>query len=336
MFQSPPPTVPGAATSAMAASPRLPTPDSLVNRPALAALTFTTESKGFRTFMLKFRAAVGPQYKATIDGAIASGQLDPIDGSLSHSLHVAIYDLLVVTFKDNDDVLIQMTSHCNALGPKCIKYLIDRYDSSSIAVIVNNVGAVIAHAIHGPDDVTSVVALNKRYPNLAFPDTLLAAVILLKMPAKFATIKSMILQSGNLPPPEEIADRLRTENEFHDDTNKVAHLAFAGIAQPKGRVRSCFNCDENGHFTSECTQPQATCDECQGSGHLAKHCLVRNDRPLPSNMSAAKKASVEEQRAAYRARTAIAATTVELEGAALQAQIDEDEGFLDKLQRLGL
>ena len=44
-------------------------------------------------------------------------QLDPIEGSPPHALHVAIYDLLVVTFKDNDDILIQMTTHCIALGP---------------------------------------------------------------------------------------------------------------------------------------------------------------------------------------------------------------------------
>ena len=229
-----------------------------------------------------------------------------------------------------------MSAHCNALGPKCLKYLTDRYDSSSMAVTVNNVGAVLAMAINGPDDITTAAALNKRFPDLTIPDTLLAAVILLKLPAKLATIKTMILQAGSLPTPAEIADMLRTENEFHDDQNKPGHLAFTGIAQPKGRVRSCFNCDESGHFTSECTKAQATCEECQSLGHLAKHCLVRNDRPLPSNMSAAKKATVEAQRIAYKARTAIAATTVELEGAALQAQIDEDEGFLDMLQRLGV
>ena len=101
----------------MAASFSPPTPDSLVNRPALAALTFTTDPKGFRTYILKFRAAVDPQYKATIDGAIENDQLDPSDGSPAHALHVAIYDLLVVTFKDNDDILIEMTTHCNPSGP---------------------------------------------------------------------------------------------------------------------------------------------------------------------------------------------------------------------------
>ena len=196
----------------------------------------------------------------------------------------------------------------------------------------------MAKAINGPDDISTVAALNKRYLDLAFPDTLLAAVILLKLPAKFATIKTMILQSGSLvPTPEEIADKLRTENEFHDDPNKPAHLALAGIAQPRGRPQSCFNCDERGHYTSECTRAQATCEECHSLGHLAKHCLVRNDRPLPEmNMSAAKKTSVEAQRIAYKARMATAATTAELDGAALQAQIDEDEGFLAKLERLGL
>ena len=203
--------------------------------------------------------------------------------------------------------------------------------------MVNNVGAVMAHAISGPDDITSVAALNKRYSDLAFPDTLLAAVILLlKMPAKFTTIKTMILQSGSLPPPAEIADKLRTEDEFHGDTNRPGHLAFAGIATHKGRTQQCFNCDERGHFTSECSKPAATCEECRCTGHLSKHCLVRNDRSLPVQMAAAKKTSIEAQRIAYKARMAAAATTVELDAAALQAQDDEDENFLQTLERLGL
>ena len=321
----------------MVASPRPPTPESLVNRPALAALSFTTHQKGLRTFLLKFRAAVGSQYKITLDTSIATGNLDPREGTFAYKMHNDIYDMFVLTFKDQDDVLNDMTAHCGALGPKCIKYVLDRFDSSSVAVAVNNVGAIINMAVHGPDDIDAIAAANKRFPELAFPDTLLSAVILLKLPPKYATIKTLILQEGALPATERIADRLRTENEFSNDGNKPQHLAFAGIAQQRGgRQVQCFNCDTAGHFTTECTKEPAKCDECDHVGHLSKHCLVRNDRPLPSNMTAAKKAVIEAKRIAYKARTAVGATTIEFDAAALQAQADEDESFLQMLARLEL
>ena len=336
MFVSPPPTVPGTTRSAMVASPSPPTPESLVNRPALAALSFTTNQKGLRTFLLKFRAAVGSQYKLTLDNSITSGNLDPLPGTFAYKMHNDIYDMFVLTFKDNDDVLNEMTAHCGALGPKCIKYVMDRYDSSSIAVSVNNIGAIVSMAIRGPDDIDAIVAANKRFPELAFPDTLLSAVILLKLPSKYSTIKTLILQEGALPATERLADRLRTENDFSDDPNKPQHLAFAGIAHQRGRAATCFNCDARGHFTSECTKEPAKCDECDHVGHLTKHCLVRNDRALPENMTAAKKAAIEAKRIAYKARTAINATAIEINDAALQAEIDEDENFLQMLERLEL
>ena len=44
-----------------------PTPDSLVNKAALAGLVFSTDSKKFRTFARQFRSAIGTQYEYTMD-----------------------------------------------------------------------------------------------------------------------------------------------------------------------------------------------------------------------------------------------------------------------------
>jgi hypothetical protein len=82
----------------MAASPgRLPafgpppTPDSLVNKAALAGLVFSTDPKKFRTFTRQFKSAIGAQHKMTLERAIASGDFEPTEPSVI-VMHTAIHD----------------------------------------------------------------------------------------------------------------------------------------------------------------------------------------------------------------------------------------------------
>ena len=75
-----------------------PTPDSLVNKAALAALVFSTDAKKFRTFARQFRSAIGAQYKNTMDRAIEDGNLNPVEPA-AIVMHTAIYDMLIITFR---------------------------------------------------------------------------------------------------------------------------------------------------------------------------------------------------------------------------------------------
>jgi hypothetical protein len=54
-----------------------PTPDSLVNKAALAGLVFSTEPKKFRTYTLQFKSAIGAQYKVTLERAIETSDFGP-------------------------------------------------------------------------------------------------------------------------------------------------------------------------------------------------------------------------------------------------------------------
>jgi|EP00966_Prymnesium_polylepis_P245175 hypothetical protein len=65
-----------------------PTPDSLVNKAALAGLVFSTDQKKFRTFLRQFRAAIGTQYKSILERAIASNELNPTE-SYAIAMHTA-------------------------------------------------------------------------------------------------------------------------------------------------------------------------------------------------------------------------------------------------------
>ena len=81
-----------------------PTPDSLVNKTALAGLVFSTDPKKFRTYTLQFKSAIGAQYKITLERAIEASDFGPTSAA-AIVLHSAIFDMLVLTFKGEDDVL---------------------------------------------------------------------------------------------------------------------------------------------------------------------------------------------------------------------------------------
>ena len=125
---------------------------------------------------------------------------------------------------------------------------------------------------------------------------------------------------------------LQTETEFSEP---AGHSAFSGVAVQPGRGRFCYNCDTIGHSLSECAVPKVTCDECGDRGHMTKHCYVRNDKPLPAGMDAAKKQRITDKRVAYKTTKAACLTTAECV-AAVDAQICEDEDFLSAMARLDL
>ena len=216
-----------------------PTPDSLVNKAALAGLVFSTDPKKFRTYTLQFKSAIGAQYKVTLERAIATSDFGPTS-TAAIVLHTAIYNMLVLTFKGEDDILDEMIAQCNADGPACFAYLESKYNSTSLPAAVKNLGAIVREPIVGPEQIAGVVALNKRYSRLCFTDEQLTALIILKLPDKYSTIKTLILQSDRLPTVAELMHKLQAEVDFEPDSDTPAVFSAVAGQQPAG---FCFNCE---------------------------------------------------------------------------------------------
>ena len=117
-MQTPPSTKP--APAMVASSSPAPTADSLVDRAALAKLVLRIDAKGFKVFLRKFQSAVGTHYQKIITYAIKTDNLDPVDPR-AIELHGKVYDMLVGTFaNEHDDILLDMETYADALGPKAI------------------------------------------------------------------------------------------------------------------------------------------------------------------------------------------------------------------------
>ena len=303
-----------------------PTPDSLVNKAALAGLAFSSEPKKFRTYTLQFKSAIGAQYKVTLERAIATSDFGPTSPT-AIVMHTALLDMLVLTFKGEDDILDEMMAQGGADGPACFAYLEGKYNSTSLPAAVKNLGEIIRETTIGPDQIAGVVALNKRFARLCFTDEQLTALIILKLPDKYTTVKTMILQSDHLPTLTELMHKLQAVTDYEPDGG---HVAFSTMTTGM----FCYNCDSTGHTIKSCPKPKVLCDECGDKGHLKKHCWIYNDKPLPYWFDDAKKRLFEEKRVAYKATAAAAMTTV-VGGYCEAEQMREDENFLDAMQRLG-
>eukprot|EP00966_Prymnesium_polylepis_P137476 3176868-Prymnesium_polylepis.1 len=72
-------------------------------------------------------------------------------------MHTAIHDMIVLTFKNEDDILDEMIAHeCGADGPACFAYLEAKYNSTTLAAAVRNLGTVMREPIAAPDQIAGI------------------------------------------------------------------------------------------------------------------------------------------------------------------------------------
>ena len=75
------------------------------------------------------------------------------------------------------------------------------------------------------------------------------------------------------------------------------------LVAPASLKGICFNCGaKDSHPAKECPKPPVQCEVCNIAGHLPQFCLVKNFHlPIPSYISGATRAKIENKRDKYMA-----------------------------------
>jgi hypothetical protein len=305
-----------------------------LSKSSLTKLTFDPTRAGIKVFKLKFRVAIGT---TLAKDAQTNEDYDPTD-TKELKAHGEIFDYLLSTMTD-DVLILEMITECGELGPKCLKFLDDKYDPASTATslktLLNIMKAPLGDNIS--IGISAAVVSNANLPTgLQFPDKLLCALLLLKLPTQFNHLKSIIVERDELPTVAQLKIKVTSsvelfENSLGDRLGSEEKASFL-TANNYTRKSSCVNCDKDGHKNFECTLPKASCTYCGvEAGHMSKHCFVPNDRPYPFNMSQEKKDKFTKLRAEYQAKhqkTSAAAVCMRADDDML-ANVDDD--FWDSL-----
>jgi hypothetical protein len=278
-----------------------------LSKSSLIKLTFEPTRVGVKVFKIKFRTAIGASLAKVLKDAETNENYDPTD-TKDLKAHSEIFDFLVSTMND-DSLILEMITECGELGPKCLKFLYDKYDpastATSLATLLNLMKAPLGDDIS--IGISAAVVSNSNLPTgLQFSDKLLCALLLLKLPTQFNHLKSIIVERDELPTVAELKLKVTSsinmfESSFGESfSNEKA--SFAAFNDSKYRS-SCVNCDKDGHKLYECPLTKSDCTHCgEGAGHMTKFCFVPNDKPLPLKMSQEKKDKFTKLRGEYQAK----------------------------------
>jgi hypothetical protein len=278
-----------------------------LSKSSLTKLTFDPTRAGIKVFKLKFRVAIGTSLATVLKDAETNEDYDPTD-TKGLKAHSEIFDYLISTMSD-DILILEMVTECGELGPKCLKFLYDKYDPASTATslktLLNIMKAPLGDDI--PSGISAAVVSNASLPTgLQFPDKLLCALMLIKLPTQFNNLKSIIVERDELPTVAQLKLKVTSsvemfESNFGEGLGSHEKASFAAInTEYKG---FCVNCDKEGHKLHMCSLPKSSCTYCgDEANHMTKHCFVPNDKPYPFHMHQAKKDNYTKLRAEYKAK----------------------------------
>ena len=274
-----------------------------------AKLTRTPE--GWRVFETIFQASMSQELRHFVQN-IPSGQMKPYDDDQRLAFET-IYNGMILRLQHDPDLINLVCEQVETgNGIQALSVLRSKFRGNSAAKSLTIIGEISTKKLVAPDVLVGaqrMVTLNDQLASdEQFPDQLLSAFIVLKLPNTFSHLRDSAVASGTFPSISNLMDSIEQIQLF-----SVASSAASKEANFSEKKMFCFNCDTPGHTVRTCKEPKLDCDVCgAGAGHMAKHCLAKSDKEIPVSFSSAHRAAIERNRAKYqdmiKAGTAAAVT----------------------------
>ncbi|KAL3915723.1 MAG: hypothetical protein SGPRY_007109, partial [Prymnesium sp.] len=135
------------------------------------------------------------------------------------------------------------------------------------------------------------------------------------LPDDFRSLREIMIEKDALPTVKERVGKVKSSPEH----------AYFLAAHPKRKM--CFNRDSHLHHTRDCKEKKLDCDICvQEAGHMARYCLIKSEKPIPSSIQGEARARLEKKRKELAAQK---------ESAMLNVPKDDEEDFLEPSQEDG-
>ena len=264
------------------------------NRTNPAKLKRTPE--GWGVFMLVFYASMTQPLRQIIQAHIIKGQLKPNDADEILAYDV-VYNGIITRLEAEPDLITLIARDCDAgNGVQALSVLHNKFAGNTAAKSLSVLNEMITFKLDDPvAGAQRILALNNELAaDEQFPEKLLAALVIVKLPSAFSHLRDGAVTGGTIPSLASLIDQIEQLAPF------VAPVDASRDINAMQKSPFCYNCNTRGHSTRDCTSAKVDCVVCgPKAGHLPQFCLVQNGKEIPPSFAPAQRDAILRKRDEY-------------------------------------
>ena len=273
--------------------------------------------EGWRIFETVLLASMSQNLRSIVQ-SVPSEQMKPYNETERQAFDI-VYSGLIQRLENESDLITLICDQCESgNGIHALSVLRSKFAGNTPAKSLSILSEMLNKKLFAPNVLVSakrIIALNNQLaPDEQIKPSLLSALIVLKLPDSFTNLRDQAITGGSFPSTDTLLDRIEQLELFASASSE------ANVIDRKPQ-KFCFNCDTVGHTFRECSAEKLDCDICgPKAGHMAKHCLVKNGKEIPSSLPKNLREKIAREREAYAKKKT--ANTAEIETITAEPIID--------------